>query len=65
MRLQSDGFRIGVLKALGDSPIKTGRRSVDTDARFIQGLLTLPDSPETICPVTMTPEIERKARRGK
>ena len=64
LKLQKDGHRIGYMKPVGAVPSKTGERSGDDDAFFLQGVLGLEGDPELVTPVLVTQDFKVKAFAG-
>ncbi|MBD3180739.1 AAA family ATPase [Candidatus Poribacteria bacterium] len=64
-KLQSDGFKVGYMKAVGTHPTKDGDRIVDSDALLIHTVLDLEDPIENVSPVVVTQDLIMQAYEGE
>src|SRR3990172_8292960 len=64
MRLKAEGYKVGYMKPLGKCTAYHEGKAIDHDAELMKEVLGLTESPEDICPVTMTQDMFIKAMRG-
>jgi BioD-like phosphotransacetylase family protein len=65
LKLMDMGYKVGVMKPLGDMPIKSGKNVYDADAPFIKETLGLDDPLEMISPFVMGYEQQTLLYQGK
>lgn len=56
MKLIEQGYKVGYLKPIGNTPVKKGKDVYDADALFIKEALRLEEAPEVISPFVRTYE---------
>lgn len=65
LTLVEQGYKVGYIKPIGKTPVKTGGNVYDADALFIKEALSLSDPLDIISPFVLTYETQNLILRGK